>query len=227
MRRYDRARNRAIKAGTIKVLIVDEHPVVRAGLRAMLAAPGLRVVGEAGTADAALRLLEARRPHMVLVEAASREANGLELLRQIKETSPTVSLVVITADQSVFQLYRAIALGCSGYFVKSVEPEKLLNGIRAIARGECVVEPNLLREMLQEVARQRGKPEMGADEKLTVPEREIVRLITEGHTNRQIARRLGYSVGTVKDYVQKIIQKLEVSDRTQVAVKAVRLGLLD
>lgn len=226
MRASKGPRGRTTKRKVINVLIVDEYPVVRVGLRAMLKTPGLRVVGEAATADAALRLVVTRRPDVVLMEVGALGAEGYDFLRLIKEKRPKVSLVVLTKERSVYHLSRAMAAGCSGFFVKSVGREELLRGIRSIARGECIVEPTLLRELLKEVAQGQDLVKGKAGEALTIPEREIISLIAEGRTNNQIAHRLGYSVGTVKDYVQKIIQKLEVSDRTQAAVKAVRLGLV-
>jgi DNA-binding NarL/FixJ family response regulator len=217
-----------MKNPTIKVFIVAGAALLRAGMRTMLAAPDVRVVGEAEMAAEALRLTGARAPHLVLIGACEKEAEPLELLRQLKERHPKVSVIMImAAGGSTLGLSRAIALGCSGYLGPKTSRHDLLRAVRAATRGECVLEPALLRHLLRDLGRQRGARVAGAPEELTVPEREVLHLVTEGQTNRQIAQRLGYSVGTVKDYVQKIIQKLEVSDRTQAAVKAVRLRLFE
>ena len=190
----------------------------------MLGASDVRVVGDAGTAREALRLIEARSPNVVLIVA---DENATDLLRRIKEKSPKVSVIILDGDPGPSDVSRAIAAGCSGYLHKRVGRVELVRAIRGVARGECIVEPGFLKGLLEEVARQQAAAKPGRPEGLTVYEREVLRLITEGQTNRQIAQRLGYKVGTVKDYVQKIIRKLEVSDRTQAAVKAVRLKLLD
>ena len=211
----------------MRILILNDLPVVQAGLRAMLKAPDVRVVAGAQTADEALRLVRARTPDLVLAGVPVGEADGLDLLRRIKAKAPKVSVVTMTTSPSTLYLSRALALGCSGYLLKSVGRQDLLKAIRAIARGECIVEPTVLRELLKEIARQPAEGKAPPAAELTVPEREVLRLISEGGTNREIAQRLGYSVGMVKDYVQRIIEKLGVSDRTQAAVKAVRLGLLD
>jgi len=217
-----------MKNPSIKVLIVADAAMVRAGMRAMLAAPDVRVVGEAGMVAEALRLTGARAPHLVLLGACEKEAETLDLLHQLKERHPKVSVIMImAAGGSTLGLSRAIALGCSGYLGPKTSSRDLLRAIRAATRGECVLEPTLLRHLLRDLGRQRGARVAGAPEELTVPERAVLQLVTEGQTNRQIAQRLSYSVGTVKDYVQKIIQKLEVSDRTQAAVKAVRLHLFE
>lgn len=209
-----------------KVLIVEKYPVVRAGLRVMLRATDIRVVGEAATPEDALRLVASRKPNIVLAHVRISDWDDIARLARIKEKQPKVSLVILTRNQDPFHASRAIALGCSGYIHERVDAVDLLKALRVIARGEWIVEPALLRELLKEIAQRPDGGRAGAQENLTVPELEVLRLISEGRTNTQIAQRLGYSVGTVKDYVQKIISKLEVSDRTQAAVKAVRLGLL-
>jgi DNA-binding NarL/FixJ family response regulator len=197
-------------------------------MRAMLAAPDIRVVGEADTSEECLRLTGARAPHVVLLGICTQEEHALDLLRHLKEKYPKVSaLMIMIAGESPQGLSRAIAFGCSAYLGPAVNRRELLRAVRAVARGECVFEPSLMRHLLQDISRQPVAGAPGAPGELTVPEREVLHLITEGQTNRQIAQRLGYSVGTVKDYVQKVIQKLEVSDRTQAAVRAIRLRLFD
>lgn len=216
-----------MKHAAIKILIVDGRPMIRAGMRAMLKASDIRVVGEAGTPDETLRLLEARRPDLVLLNDRIPGTDELDLLRRIKEKWPKVSVIIVTANESPYYLSRAIALGCSGYLLDWVTRGEFLKAVRAVARGECVVEPPVLQKLLKDMGRQQAEREAKPEAEFTFSEREVLRLISEGQTNRQIARRLGYSVGTVKDYVHKIIHELHVSDRTQAAVKATHLGLLD
>jgi DNA-binding NarL/FixJ family response regulator len=209
----------------IRLVIIDKYSVMRAGFAAMLRAADSRVVGSAAGGHNALRLVKTLRPDIVIVATPAPPDEALDLLRRIKSRAPKVSVILITASESTHDLSEAIALGCSGYLHQGVKQEDLRRAVRRIARGECILEPALLRRLLHELAEQRTSERGVTTQALTAPEREVLRLITEGKTNREIAQRLRYSVGTVKDYVQQIIQKLEVSDRTQAAVKAVRLHL--
>ena len=215
-----------MQRSSIRVLVVDDSAVVRVGMKAMLRAPGIRVIGEATTTQGASRLLEARRPDVVLVDAALGEADGLAFLRGVKERWPTTSVIMLAKTGGSPHVSRAIALGCSGYLDLTMERQDILRAVRAVARGECTVAPKLLRQALKELGREPAARAQEPPQPLSAIEREVLRLIAEGLTNRQIAERLGYRIGTVKDYVQRVIQKLEVSDRTQAAVRAMRLGLV-
>ena len=216
-----------MKRQPIKVLIVAKYAVIRAGLRAMLKAQDIRVVAQAGTADEALRLAGARSVDLVLAHVRIDEAAAVDLLCRIKDSRPEVSIVILTGSDDPVSLSKALASGCSGYLHENVDRVGLLKAVRAVARGECVVEPTLLQSLLKDLARKPDDRQAVRAVPLTVPEQGVLRLITEGGTNREIAQRLGYSLGTVKEYVQRIIEKLEVSDRTQAAVKALRLGLVN
>jgi DNA-binding NarL/FixJ family response regulator len=210
----------------IRVLVVDDSPVVQAGMKAMLRAPDIRVVGAARTGREALLAMR-KQPSIVLVNLRSDEPEGLDLVAQIKKSGPKASVVIVTKSKSTQYLARAIALGCSGYLHSTTTGTRGFKGaVRAIARGECVIDPSLLRELLKEMGQERSSQSSELRGRLSAPEQEVLQLITLGRKNRQIAVKLAYSIGSVKDYVQKIIQKLEVSDRTQAAVKAVRLGLV-
>lgn len=212
----------------IRVLIICDAPIVRAGLRIFLKARDIRVIGEmALTEDAPLRLTRQGRHVVLLGCQGGQEETALGQMRRIKEAHPEVSVVVITPSRSPRILSRALALGCSGYLLMTVGRRELVGAVRSIVAGECVLEPAEFRQLLRGLSRQPGRGAPPLAEQLTVPERDVLRFITEGQTNREIAAHLGYSVGTVKDYVQRIIQKLGVSDRTQAAVRAVRLGLVD
>jgi len=217
-----------MKRGTIKALLVSRYPVIRAGLRAMLKAPDIRLVGAAATPEAALQLMKAEAPDLVLVDVRPGQEDDLDLLHRLNSKKwPRLSVVAFLTDESPVFLSRALAAGCAGYVPKNTERQALLRAIRATARGEGVVDPTLLGNVSKPVAQPEPERDAGTPRPLTVPEREVLRLITEGHTNRLIAQRFGYSLGTVKDYVQRIIKKLGAADRTQAAVTAVRLGLLE
>jgi DNA-binding NarL/FixJ family response regulator len=217
-----------MKRGTIKALLVSRYPVVRAGLRAMLKAPDIRLVGGAAKPEAALQLMNAEAPDLVLVDVRPGQKDDLDLLYQLNSKKrPRLSVVAFLTDESPVFLSRALAAGCAGYVPKNAERQELLRAVRAAARGEKMVDPTLLGSALKVVTQPGPETHATGAQQLTVPEREVLRLITVGHTNRQIAQRFGYSLGTVKDYVQRIIKKLGAADRTQAAVTAVRLGLLE
>jgi DNA-binding NarL/FixJ family response regulator len=209
-----------------KLLVVHEFPVVRAGMRAMLQARDLRVVGEAATVDEAIRLASTLTPDLVVLGSWVGKGDPFDLVRRIKARSPRISVIMMTASAGTRNLSRALAVGCSGYLDGHVLQQDLLKAVRAVVRGECILEPSVFQHLLREMAEQRVHWKVADKALLTVPERDVLHLIVEGQTNRQISGKLSYSVGTVKDYVQRIIRKLGVSDRTQAAVKAVRLDLL-
>ena len=216
-----------MKRRVIKLVIVSDAPLILAGIRVMVRAPGIRVVGEAQNPQEALQLVVARSPDLVLAVPRTADADSLDLVRRIKEKRPKVHVIVLADDESPLYFSRALAVGCSGYLLRDVGRVDLLKAVRSIAGGERVVGPTLPQDFLKKVVREPAGMQNSPPQALAAQEREVLQLISEGRTNRQIAKRLGYSMGSVKDYVQRILQKLEVADRTQAAVKAVRLGLLD
>lgn len=207
----------------LSLLIVDDHPMVREGLRAMLTGQAVEVVGEAGTGAEALRLVETASPDLVLLDLGLPDMDGLTVLAQIKERSRAAVLVVSMHSEPA-RVRRAIEAGASGYVLKGVSRREFLAAITAIQEGESVLGPDLLRAVLADgaVARDHGKATPG----LTAVERQVLGLVADGFTNKQIGERMHWSVATAKKYVQRILEKLEVSDRTQAAVVAVRRGLL-
>ncbi|MEK7839025.1 MAG: response regulator transcription factor [candidate division NC10 bacterium] len=192
-----------------------DYPVLRLGLRAILKAPDLRVVGETATREEALSLVESRNPDIVLLGCRVAGEEGLDLLARIKRGWPRVSVVIVTIPGSDIQVSRALALGCSGYLLETLDGPALRKAIRDIARGECVIEPGLLRDLLTDLSREMGTRWAQASRELTAPEREVLRLITEGQTNRQIAQRLRHSLGTVKDYCEPIRRTCRAVPRLQ------------
>ena len=209
----------------VKVLIVEKYPVVRLGMRTMLRAPGIQVVGEARTFAEAPALLEKLAVDLVLAHVRPSEMDNLAVVRNLKEKHPKVTVVVITRSQEPDHLLQAALWGCSGYVDEGVERAGLVRIIRAISSGDCVFPPALLRVLLERCSRE---PVPATDRilPLTSLELSVLTLIMEGATNRKIAEKIGYSVATVKVCVQKIIEKLGVSDRTQAAVEAVRLRII-
>ncbi len=208
----------------IRILIVDDHPMVREGLRSMLSGDIVEVVGEAGDAREAIRLATELRPDLVLLDVELPDMDGLAVLRRIKDTMPRVPVLVVTMHDEPARVREAVTSGAAGYVLKGVGRRELLAAVRAVCNGESVLEPRLLQSLVAEASRPPGERQ---EAQLTPVEREVLRLVAAGLTNREIGERMRWSLGTAKKYVQRVLERLDVSDRTQAAVAAVRRGLLD
>jgi DNA-binding NarL/FixJ family response regulator len=208
-----------------RVLAVDDHPMVREGLRSMLAG-AVAAWEEAGSAEEALRKLPSAKPDLVLLDLNLPDVDGLTLLRRIKAAAPRTSVLVITMHDRPEHVREAMKLGAAGFVLKGLSRRELLGAVRAACAGESVITPALLRGLLDDVPSGAAAGRHPGED-LTRVEREVLGLVSQGLTNKEIAERLRWSVGTVKKYVQRILEKLGVSDRTQAAVEAVRRGLVD
>lgn len=207
----------------VRVLIVDDHPMVREGLRSMLEPAGVAVVGEAGTGEDALRAASALAPDVVLLDLELPDLDGLAVLQRLKTLEKGAAVLVITMHDDPVLVRRAVEAGASGYVLKGVGRRELLAALEAVRHGESVIDPALLRATLSD--RRPGHP-AERTEPLTSIEQEMLRLVAQGLTNREIGERMRWSVGTVKKYLQRALEKLGASDRTQAAVEAVKRGLL-
>jgi DNA-binding NarL/FixJ family response regulator len=217
-----------IESGPIRVLLVCDFPIVRAGFRSVLRVKGIRLVGEAATEAEAFRLMERAHPDVAIIACEIGLARGVEMIGRLKRDVPKVSAILIGRSEDPLRLSTALALGCSGYFLATISPARLIEAIRRIARGECVIDPPLLQRALAELVPEGGR-EVGLLTRpphLTLAQLEVLRLMVEGLTNREIAERRRCSLGAVKDAVQRIIERLGVSDRTRAAVVAVQRGLV-
>lgn len=208
----------------IRVLVTDDHPVVRDGLRAMLDEPGIDVVGEAATGQQAVDRVGPLNAHVVLMDVRMPDMDGLTATRLVKQQHPSVAVIVITSFESKDYLRQAVAAGAAGYLLKGMKRDLLVESIRVVRDGGSIFDPAMLASLLESVARSEPALE-GTLDSLTERELRVLQLVARGNTNREIADDLGYSVGTIKNAVQRVIEKLEVSDRTQAAVLAVRAGL--
>jgi DNA-binding NarL/FixJ family response regulator len=203
----------------IEVLLVDDHAMVRAGLARLLSAAGdVAVVAEAADGAEGARLAQELAPDVALVDLAMPGVDGIEATRRIRAAAPHVAVVILTAFSDRRQILGALDAGAIGYLLKDAEPDELLRGVRAAARGETPLDPKAADAVL---TRARGH----AGGTLTPREREVLKLVAEGLPNKQIARRLGISEKTVKAHLTKVFEAIGVTDRTAAALWAHRNGV--
>ena len=217
-------------AELIRVLLVDDQKLMREGLRVLLEMePDLEVVGEAEDGQAALAAYAEHQPDVVLMDIRMPGMDGVEATRRLRERWPDARVIILTTfddDEYVFEGLRAGALG---YLLKDVSGHELAEAVRTVAGGGALIEPSVARKVVAEFARlapPARPPDAGLAEPLTEREQEILHLLAQGLSNREIAQQLFLAEGTVKNYVTSILQKLGVRDRTQAALRARELGLL-
>jgi DNA-binding NarL/FixJ family response regulator len=207
------------------VLIVDDHPMFRFGMRARLSAePDLAVVGEAGSGEEAVDLAAKLAPDVVLMDLNLPGMNGIEATRLLRESSPAVAVLVVTMfdDDSVFAAMRA---GARGYLLKDADAEETVRAIRAVANGEAIFSPSVARRLMGFFASPPANIPAPTFPELTEREREVLELLAQGYTNAAIASRLFLSPKTARNYVPSIFGKLQVADRTEAIMRARQAGL--
>ena len=214
----------------IRVLIADDQPMVRAGLRMILELePDIDIVGEAADGNEAVAVAAATEPDVILMDVRMPNLDGLEATRRIvgsREDGPRV-LILTTFDLDVY-VYEALASGASGFVLKDIEPEKLVDAIRVIANGEALLSPTVTRKLIEEFVRRPPdvvRPSPRELEQLTAREAEIMALVARGLSNAEIAAQAFVSEPTVKTHVARILMKLGLRDRVQVVVYAYEHGL--
>ena len=220
----DRAARRPSPA---RLVIVDDHDIVRAGLRSLLEHErGLAVVGEAANGREALAVCRRQQPDLALMDVRMPDLDGLAATRAIKQECPQTSVIIVTIYEKPDYLYEAIKAGAAGYVLKDASETELIAAIRRVLRGESLLRPTHEREILQRWASETRVSDQLSVEPLTRREHDVLRLLVQGRTNREIAADLVVSPGTVKVHVEHIIAKLGVSDRTQAAVRGIELVLV-
>jgi len=205
----------------LRVLIVDDHPMVRAGLCSMLSGDEVEVVGEAGSGGEAVERAVALSPELVLLDLELPDMDGVETLTRLKARAPRAAVLMVSMHDDPSMVRRAVEAGAAGYVLKGIGRRELLAAVRAVRNGGSVLDSSLLRALANP-----APAESIPLDALTRVELDTLALLAAGLTNREIAERMRWSVGTVKKYVQRILEKLNVSDRTQAAVVAVRKGLV-
>lgn len=210
----------------IRVLIADDHAVVRQGLRTFLELQDdIEVVADVTEGGAAVEAAREHLPDVVLMDLVMPHVGGVEAIRRIHELRPQARVLVLTSFLDDEKLFPALRAGAAGYLLKDVEPKELVRAIRTAHSGEALLHPAVAARLLEEYSRE-GR-DAGADSGLTEREREVLELIGRGLPNKLIARELGIAEKTVKTHVSNILPKLGVSDRTQAALYALRHGLLE
>jgi len=210
---------------SIRLLLADDHRMLREGLRRSMIDQGFDVVGEARDGDEAIRLAEELRPEVILMDVTMPEVDGVEATRQIRASFPEIKIVMLTmhADQEV--LTSAIRAGASGYLVKDCSTEEIASAVRMAFSGETALSPQLAASMLDEV-RRLDAPNRDEDRIVTRREEEVLQLIADGCSTPEVAEKLYISQKTVKNHLASIYQKLDARDRTQAVLQAVRMGIV-
>jgi DNA-binding NarL/FixJ family response regulator len=204
----------------IRVLIVDDHPLVRRGLTSLLnGVADIQVVGAAADGEEAVAYSVEEHPDIVLMDISMPGMNGFEALRRVLRAVPEARVVMLTSFSEHEMVVEAIDTGAVGFLLKDADPNELINGIRAAARGDSPLSPKAAKEILSERARRRPIDD------LTQRERDVLTLVGRGMSNKQIAWRLGISEKTVKAHLGSVFDRLGVEDRTQAALWAQRHGL--
>jgi len=210
----------------IRVLIVDDHAIVREGVRMILSAhPDIQVVGEAGSGEQAVAMAQTLHPNVVVMDISMPGMNGIEATQQIRQRTSDVNVLALTMhedDHYVFQLLKA---GAAGYVLKRAAATDLVDAVRASHRGEAFLYPSVVTDYLRRV--EQGEASRKPYDGLTGREREVLALIAEGHTNQEIAGRLFISIKTVQTHRAHIFEKLGLHDRTELVRYAIRVGLID
>ncbi len=210
----------------IRALIVDDHPVTREGLRTLLELSGddaVVVVGEAGSGEEAVEQVVQLEPDVVFMDVRMPGISGIEATKQIRKAHPATKVILITIDESRGAISEAIQAGVSGYLLKDASADALVDAARQAVEGRAVIHPQLTKTFIEEVQHVEDAP---ATTPLSKREREILQMVANGSTTKEVARDLGISPHTVKTHLERIFEKLGANDRAQAVAIAIRTGLV-
>jgi len=215
-------------AGKQRIMLVDDHEIVRLGLKALLERqPHFEVVAEASTARDAVEKVEAFTPDVVVMDIRLPGGSGIEACEEIVERFPNSKVIMLTSYAEDEMLFSAIRAGAAGYVLKQIGGDDLVRAIEAVSRGEALLDPAVTQRIFQEVRKAAKEEEASAFSALTQQEKHVLLLVSEGKTNREIAKALFLGEGTVRNYVSSILSKLGVSNRAEAAAYAVEHNLRD
>lgn len=209
----------------IKIIIADDHPVVREGLIAMLGRqPDFKVVGEAKDGAEAVEMARRLEPDVVLMDLRMPGMDGVEAMRQIRSTNPGIKFIILTTYSDDEYIFSGIEAGARAYLLKDAPREELFKAIRAVHRGESLIQPVVASKLIDRFAELSRRAPLG--EQLTERELEILQLMAKGAANKEISRELSISESTVKTHISNIFQKLGVNDRTEAVTQALKKGII-
>jgi len=216
---------------SIRLVIVDDQKLMRQGLRTLLELEsGFDVVGEAGDGQSALKMVEELRPDVILMDIRMPGMDGVEATRRIiHESWSEARVVILTTFNDDAYVFEALRVGALGYLLKDLSGQELANAVRTVANGGALIDPSVARKVVNEFARLTppARPiNEGLPEPLTERELDVLRLLAEGLSNREIGNKLSLAEGTVKNYVTNVLQKIGARDRTQAALRGRELGLI-
>jgi DNA-binding NarL/FixJ family response regulator len=210
---------------TVRVLIADDHPLFREGMRGRLdRVADVAVVGEAASGDEAVELAHKLEPHIILMDIKMPGLNGIEATREIQRANPQIGILVLTMFEDDDSVFAAMRAGAKGYLLKDSGGEGVVHAIRAVASGEAVFGPGVAERMIGFFSAPRAAPKRAFPE-LTEREEEVLSLVAQGKSNREIARQLFVSLKTVRNHVSNILLKLQVADRAQAVIRARDAGM--
>ena len=208
----------------IRVFIAEDHAIVRKGVRTLLSLePDIEVVGEAANGREAVEQARRLHPDVILMDLVMPEMDGIQAIRQIKTEDPDARVLVLTSFATDDKIFPAIKAGALGYLLKDSDPVELAMAIRQVNEGECSLHPIIARKVLQELSQPAKQPP--TTQPLTEREVEVLRLVAQGKSNRQIAEEMVISLGTVRAHLSNILGKLHLASRTQATLYALREGL--
>ena len=211
---------------TVRVLIAEDHPLFREGMRGRLdRVTDVAVVGEAASGDEAVELAHKLEPHVILMDIKMPGLNGIEATREIQQASPQIGILVLTMFEDDDSVFAAMRAGAKGYLLKDSGGEGVVHAIRAVASGEAVFGPGVAERIIGYFSAPRAAAPQRAFPELTEREEEVLSLVAQGKSNREIARQLFVSLKTVRNHVSNILLKLQVADRAQAVIRARDAGM--